>query len=126
MEDMLVDTANILAELAHDDLLRMPIGGTLDGSRFAAGVRDYASRPVDAKIRNDGPAGGPGRRIAVRVARQQRHWHLRRRDLGSVLLFVVLAAVMVATRRIDWYAMAAQLRDDALPARKAAAPATAA
>lgn len=45
--------------------------------------------------------------------------------LGSVLLFVVLAAVMIATRRIDWYAMAAQLRDDALPARKAAAPGTA-
>ena len=41
--------------------------------------------------------------------------------LGSVLLFVVLAAVMIATRRIDWYAMATQLRDDALPARKAAA-----
>ena len=37
--------------------------------------------------------------------------------LGSVLMFVVLAAVMIATRRIDWYAMAAQLRDDALPAR---------
>jgi len=50
MEDMLVDTANILAELAHDDLLRMPEGGTLDASRFAASVRDYASRPVDAKI----------------------------------------------------------------------------
>ena len=46
--------------------------------------------------------------------------------LGSVLLFVVLAAVMIATRRIDWYAMAAQLRDDALPARKPAAPGTAA
>jgi hypothetical protein len=42
--------------------------------------------------------------------------------LGSVLLFAVLAAVMIATRRIDWYAMATQLRDDALPARKAAAP----
>jgi two-component system sensor histidine kinase CreC len=50
MEDMLVDTANILAELAHDDMLRMPVGGTLDASRFAASVRDYASRPVDAKI----------------------------------------------------------------------------
>ena len=50
MEDMLVDTANILAELAHDDLQRMPEGGTLDASRFAASVRDYASRPVDAKI----------------------------------------------------------------------------
>ena len=50
MEDMLVDTANILAELARDDLARMPAGGTLDDSRFAASVRDYAARPVDAKI----------------------------------------------------------------------------
>lgn len=50
MEDMLVDTANILAELARDDLARMPSGGTLEGSRFATSVRDYASRPVDAKI----------------------------------------------------------------------------
>jgi inner membrane protein len=40
--------------------------------------------------------------------------------LGSVLLFVVLAAVMITTRRMDWYAMAAQLRDEAPPARKAA------
>lgn len=44
--------------------------------------------------------------------------------LGSVLLFVVLAAVMIATRRIDCYAMAAQLRDDALPARNVAARGT--
>jgi inner membrane protein len=44
--------------------------------------------------------------------------------LGSVLLFVVLAAVMIATRRIDWYAMAAQLRDDALPAQHGAGTAT--
>jgi len=50
MEDMLVDTANILAELARDDLARMPAGGTLEGSRFAASVRDYASRPVSAQI----------------------------------------------------------------------------
>jgi inner membrane protein len=40
--------------------------------------------------------------------------------LGSLLLFVVLAAVMVATRRIDWYAMAAQLRQDAAQTRTAA------
>jgi two-component system sensor histidine kinase CreC len=50
MEDLLVDTANILAEVAHDDMLRMPPGGTLQGSRFAQAVHDYASRPVDAKI----------------------------------------------------------------------------
>lgn len=33
--------------------------------------------------------------------------------LGSVLLFMVLAAVMVVTRRIDWYALTANLRGEA-------------
>lgn len=36
--------------------------------------------------------------------------------LGSVLLFAVLAAVMVVTRRIDWYALTARLRSEAQPA----------
>ena len=36
--------------------------------------------------------------------------------LGSVLLFGVLAALMVATRRIDWYALFARVRSDAAPA----------
>ncbi|MDO9004804.1 MAG: two-component system sensor histidine kinase CreC [Aquabacterium sp.] len=51
MEDMMVDTANILAELAVDDLAALPPGGTLDQSRFALRVKDYAARPVDARIR---------------------------------------------------------------------------
>lgn len=46
MEDMLVDTANILAELASDDLA----GGKLDQGRFAEHVGNYARRPVDARI----------------------------------------------------------------------------
>lgn len=50
MEDMLVDTANILAELAQDDLAAMPPQGDLQGSRFARRVMDYAARPVDAQI----------------------------------------------------------------------------
>lgn len=50
MEDTLVDTANILAELAMDDLAAMPPGGDLTASRFAARVRGYAERPVDARI----------------------------------------------------------------------------
>jgi two-component system sensor histidine kinase CreC len=50
MEDLMVDTANILAELARDDLARMPPGGTLEGSTFAERVREHASRPVDAQI----------------------------------------------------------------------------
>lgn len=50
MEDLLVDTANILAELAREDLAAMPAGGNLAGSRFAGAVSDYAARPVDAQI----------------------------------------------------------------------------
>lgn len=50
MEDMLVDTANILSELAVDDLAAMPPTGDLRGSGFARHVLDYASRPVDARI----------------------------------------------------------------------------
>jgi inner membrane protein len=33
--------------------------------------------------------------------------------LGSLLMFAVLAGVMVATRRIDWYALMTQLRSEA-------------
>ena len=46
MEDMLVDTANILAELASDDLA----AGNMASGRFAAQVNSYALRPVDAQI----------------------------------------------------------------------------
>jgi len=46
MEDMLVDTANILAELAADDLA----AGTLPQGRFVQRVAQYARRPVDARI----------------------------------------------------------------------------
>jgi len=45
--------------------------------------------------------------------------------LGSLLLFAVLAAVMVATRKMDWYALAAQLNDAPPPAMQPA-PGTAA
>ncbi len=50
MEDMMVDTANLLAELASDDLAagRLQTGG--ENSAFARHVRQYASRPVDAAI----------------------------------------------------------------------------
>ena len=46
MEDMMVDTANILAELAGDDLA----AGAIAEGRFAAHVRNYARRPIDAQI----------------------------------------------------------------------------
>jgi two-component system sensor histidine kinase CreC len=52
MEDVMVDTANILAELAADDLAALPASGadTLAHTRFARHVLAYASRPVDARI----------------------------------------------------------------------------
>jgi two-component system, OmpR family, sensor histidine kinase CreC len=46
MEDMLIDTANILAELAADELA----AGQLTNGRFANHVQHYATRPIDAKI----------------------------------------------------------------------------
>ncbi|RYF39197.1 MAG: two-component system sensor histidine kinase CreC, partial [Comamonadaceae bacterium] len=46
MEDMMVDTANILAQLASDDLA----SGQMDTGRFAEQVRGYAHRPVNAQI----------------------------------------------------------------------------
>ena len=50
MEDMMVDTANLVAALARDELAAMPPGGTLAGTRFAQRVHEYAERPVDALI----------------------------------------------------------------------------
>ncbi|MDA8523000.1 two-component system sensor histidine kinase CreC [Acidovorax sp. NCPPB 4044] len=52
MEDMMVDTANLLAELASDDLAsgRLSAAPGAAESDFARHVRRYASRPVDASI----------------------------------------------------------------------------
>ncbi len=50
MEDIMVDTANLLAELVQDDLAALKPGADLNGSRFAQRVQDYAQRPVDAQI----------------------------------------------------------------------------
>ena len=36
--------------------------------------------------------------------------------LGSMLLFAVLAVLMIATRRLDWYALLARMRSDGAPA----------
>jgi two-component system, OmpR family, sensor histidine kinase CreC len=46
MEDMMIDTANILAELASDDLRQ----GKLSDGQFAQQVRRYGGRPIDAQI----------------------------------------------------------------------------
>lgn len=50
MEDMMVDTANILAELASDDLVAGRLEDGAAGSAFAQHVRHYATRPIDAAI----------------------------------------------------------------------------
>ena len=54
MEDMMVDTANILAELASDDLAAGRLAADVDSnssaSPFAQHVRSYATRPIDAAI----------------------------------------------------------------------------
>ena len=46
MKDMLVDTSNMLAELASDDFA----GGRIANGVFAQRVTSYAVRPIDAKI----------------------------------------------------------------------------
>ncbi len=46
MEDIMVDTANLLAELASEDLA----AGKLRDGLFATQVRSYATRPIDAQI----------------------------------------------------------------------------
>ncbi|MCH7345421.1 two-component system sensor histidine kinase CreC [Pelomonas sp. CA6] len=50
MEDLMVDSAHLLAELAQDDLAVMPPGSDLRGTRFARHLAAYAQRPVDAQI----------------------------------------------------------------------------
>ncbi|TDM05971.1 MAG: two-component system sensor histidine kinase CreC [Ideonella sp. MAG2] len=50
MEDILIDTANLLAETATPDLAALTPGGTLEGTAFAQQVQSYANRPIDAKI----------------------------------------------------------------------------
>ncbi len=46
MEDMMVDTANILAEMATEDLA----AGKITDGNFSAQVRRYGGRSIDAKI----------------------------------------------------------------------------
>jgi two-component system, OmpR family, sensor histidine kinase CreC len=46
MEDMMVDTANILAEMASEDLAT----GKIEGGNFSVQVRRYGGRSIDATI----------------------------------------------------------------------------
>jgi len=52
MEDLMVDSANVLAVLAEDELQAYADGQgqPLAGSRLARQLREYAQRPVDAQI----------------------------------------------------------------------------
>ena len=56
MEDLMVDTANLLAEVAAPEMAALPAGGVLaqggDGGEGAlsSAVRAYATRPMDARI----------------------------------------------------------------------------
>lgn len=50
MEDMMVDSAHVLAELAVDDLMAHQQGQPLAGSRLAQRLYEYAKRPIDAQI----------------------------------------------------------------------------
>ena len=58
MEDTLADTANVLAELATDDLL----AGSIDDGRFARRIRALERRDIDADI-----WGFEKRRVSYRV-----------------------------------------------------------
>lgn len=50
MEDLMVDTANLLAEVAAPELQRLGPGATLQEGALTAAVRQYAQRPVDVQI----------------------------------------------------------------------------
>lgn len=49
-EDVLVDSANLLAEVAAPELAALPAGGTLGHGPLATALRRYAVREVDAPI----------------------------------------------------------------------------
>jgi two-component system sensor histidine kinase CreC len=51
MEDLMVDTANLLAEVAVAELARLPAGAAVPGDgALAAAVRHYRERSVDVRI----------------------------------------------------------------------------
>lgn len=50
IEDLLVDTANLVAALASEDLQAMPPGGDLRGTRLDQAIASYRTRAVDARI----------------------------------------------------------------------------
>ncbi|MCE2914888.1 MAG: two-component system sensor histidine kinase CreC [Rubrivivax sp.] len=50
MEDLMVDTANLLAEVAAPELAQLPAGAVLEVGDLSAAVASYRQRSVDVKI----------------------------------------------------------------------------
>jgi two-component system sensor histidine kinase CreC len=50
MEDLMVDTANLLAEVAAPELAQLPAGAALNRGALSAAATSYSQRSVDVKI----------------------------------------------------------------------------
>src|SRR6478672_1849881 len=77
MEDTLADTANVLAELASDDLL----AGRIANGRFAARIRSMGQREIGGKIWGQ-PKHAPSYRITVTDAHGIVVYDSAGRDVG--------------------------------------------
>ena len=77
MEDTLADTANVLAELASDDLL----AGRITTGRFAARIRSMGQREIGGRIWGQ-PKHAPSYRITVTDARGIVVYDSAGRDVG--------------------------------------------
>ena len=77
MEDTLADTANVLAELASDDLL----AGRITTGRFAARIRSMGQREIGGEIWGQ-PKHAPSYRITVTDARGIVVYDSAGRDVG--------------------------------------------
>lgn len=77
MEDTLADTANVLAELASDDLL----AGRINAGRFAARIRSMGQREIGGTIWGQ-PKHAPSYRITVTDARGIVVYDSTGRELG--------------------------------------------
>ena len=77
MEDTLADTANVLAELASDDLL----AGRIHEGQFAGRIRAMGQREIGARIWGQ-PKHAPSYRITVTDARGIVVYESAGRDMG--------------------------------------------
>jgi len=79
------------------------------GDALAGGVLLFGQGWVDPSVPGDSAAG------MAQVAHRVRDWLAGNGPLlvGSLLLFAVLAAIMAATRRFDWYRLGGRMLDTA-------------